>query len=120
MAALALNKHIMSAAADAGAPVSMVLCNVFYNKQGLSRILQVSILHVRTGSASLTLVCRLQEVGIATEAVFSAFVQGLNAAHPLFVMTDVGPQKVRHASQLYPVATRAHRIALAGSSRRQV
>ncbi|ORY84711.1 hypothetical protein BCR35DRAFT_351810 [Leucosporidium creatinivorum] len=73
LAALALNKHIMSAATDLGAPVSTVICHIFYNKQGLSRI--------------------LQEVGIATEAVFSAFVQGLNAAHPLFVMTDVGPQK---------------------------
>lgn len=34
-----------------------------------------------------------QDLGIATEAVFAAFVQGFNSAHPMFLMSDVGPQK---------------------------
>lgn len=64
MAALALNKHIMSAAADVGSPVSTVICHVFYNKQGLSRILQVSLSFSCIGGPPLTRIsrCRRSEL----------------------------------------------------------
>ncbi|KAK4055011.1 hypothetical protein OIO90_003352 [Microbotryomycetes sp. JL221] len=75
-AAQALMKHVTDMADSSIVDVhksTKVICNVWFNKTGLGRV--------------------LQENGIAQESTFTAFVQGFNAAHPLFTMTDVGAQK---------------------------
>ncbi|KAL8291549.1 hypothetical protein RQP46_002527 [Phenoliferia psychrophenolica] len=72
-AALALAKHITTLAdKELGRSVQVVV-NCFYNRAGLCKI--------------------LSDVGIASIEVVNHFVLGFNAAHPLFTMTDVGPQK---------------------------
>ncbi|SCV73384.1 BQ2448_7310 [Microbotryum intermedium] len=74
-AAQALQKHIAELASkvSTGNGKPTVICQVWFNKQGLSRV--------------------FQEMGIASDATFSAFIQGFNQAHPLFLMTDVGGLK---------------------------
>lgn len=86
-AALALHSHITNLADETVGRTVTVVVQIFFNKAGLSRV--------------------LQDVGIATETVFAAFVQGLNAAHPLIVMTDVGSQK-EAADAKFREAVRLH------------
>ncbi|GAA5841587.1 hypothetical protein JCM3766R1_006783 [Sporobolomyces carnicolor] len=58
--------------------------------QGLrgSLTIVITLFLSRTGLAKA-----LQAYGLADETTFNAFLQGLNAAHPLIQVTDVGPQK---------------------------
>ncbi|KAK4050683.1 hypothetical protein OIV83_003409 [Microbotryomycetes sp. JL201] len=74
-AAHALMQHVQQIvdSTDGLSNTTKVICNVWFNKTGLARV--------------------LQENGIAQEATFAAFVQGFNAAHPSFTMTDVGASK---------------------------
>ncbi|GAA5991052.1 hypothetical protein JCM11641_006604 [Rhodosporidiobolus odoratus] len=73
-AAKLLNKKIVEFAETQGVNGQLtVVVNVFVNKYGLSKV--------------------FNSTGIADDATFSNFLQGLNAAHPLFQITDVGAQK---------------------------
>jgi len=73
-AALALRSNITNYAEREGVQGELtVVVTLFLSKYGLAKALQSN--------------------GIADEQTFSAFLQGLNAAHPLIQVTDVGPQK---------------------------
>ncbi|GAA5941392.1 uncharacterized protein JCM15063_006085 [Sporobolomyces koalae] len=73
-AALALRSHITDYAEQQGLHGDLtVVITLFLSKSGLAKA--------------------LQSHGLADEQVFNAFLQGLNAAHPLIQVTDVGPQK---------------------------
>ncbi|GAA5928425.1 hypothetical protein JCM3775_000608 [Rhodotorula graminis] len=73
-AAILLTKSIDDYASSRGikGQLTMVV-HLYLNKAGLARVLQTC--------------------GIADEATFSAFLVGLNAAHPLILVSDVGPSK---------------------------
>lgn len=76
-----LSKQISSLADELlGSSLDKIICSVFYNRLGLSRV--------------------LENVGVASEAVFAEFVLGFNAAAPLFTMVDVGPSKEAAVSSL--------------------
>ncbi|GAA5959605.1 hypothetical protein JCM21900_002953 [Sporobolomyces salmonicolor] len=80
-AALALRQYIMAFAEANGVRGSpTVVVQLYVNKFGLSKVLQNN--------------------GIADEATFSNFLQGLNAAHPLIQVTDIGAQKEAADSKL--------------------
>ncbi|GAA5823598.1 hypothetical protein JCM3770_003519 [Rhodotorula araucariae] len=73
-AAILLIKHIDDYAASLGITGQLtIVVHLYLNKAGLSRV--------------------VQSCGIADEATFSAFLIGLNAAHPLILVSDVGPSK---------------------------
>ncbi|GAA5881350.1 hypothetical protein JCM16303_000140 [Sporobolomyces ruberrimus] len=73
-AALALRSNIADYAELQGLRGELtVVITLFLSKSGLAKA--------------------LHSYGLADESTFSAFLQGLNAAHPLIQVTDVGPQK---------------------------
>ncbi|GAA6012792.1 hypothetical protein JCM11491_002563 [Sporobolomyces phaffii] len=73
-AALALRSNIIDYAESQGLTGEItVIVTLFLSKSGLSKA--------------------LQNYGLADESTFGSFLQGLNAAHPLIQVTDVGPQK---------------------------
>ncbi|BGP50881.1 hypothetical protein JCM10450v2_006807 [Rhodotorula kratochvilovae] len=73
-AAILLIKHIDDYASTLGITGQLtIVVHLYLNKAGLSRV--------------------IQSCGIADEATFSAFLTGFNAAHPLILVSDVGPSK---------------------------
>ncbi|GAA5988742.1 hypothetical protein JCM10908_006151 [Rhodotorula pacifica] len=87
-AARQLSEHVTNYAEDQGVKGSVtVIIHIFVNKQGLGKV--------------------LSSCDIADEATFSAFLLGLNAAHPGILVSDVGAQKeasdakLSHSLRLY-------------------
>lgn len=73
-AAILLTKRIDDYAASRGIKGQLtIVVHLYLNKAGLARVLATC--------------------GIADDATFSAFLVGLNAAHPLILVSDVGPSK---------------------------
>ncbi|BGP26931.1 CCCH zinc finger DNA binding protein [Rhodotorula toruloides] len=73
-AARRLIEHIHDYAIERGYKGQLsIVVHIFVNKVGLGKVLQAC--------------------GIADEATFSAFLLGVNAAHPLVLVSDVGPSK---------------------------
>ncbi|GJN93599.1 hypothetical protein Rhopal_006656-T1 [Rhodotorula paludigena] len=73
-AARALINHLDDYAASKGIRGQLtIVVHLYLNKAGLAKV--------------------YQSTGIADEATFSAFLLGFNAAHPLILVSDVGPSK---------------------------
>ncbi|BGP57622.1 hypothetical protein JCM8202v2_005266 [Rhodotorula sphaerocarpa] len=87
-AARLLTEHVQQYAEDQGVKGQLtVVIHIFVNKQGLGKV--------------------LAGCDIADDATFSAFLLGLNAAHPGILVSDVGGQKeasdakLSHSLRLY-------------------
>ncbi|GAA5917030.1 hypothetical protein JCM8208_000762 [Rhodotorula glutinis] len=87
------NRNLVAKGRDGGREAAILLTKSiddYASSRGIKGQLTM-VVHLYLNKAGLARV--LQTCGIADEATFSAFLVGLNAAHPLILVSDVGPSK---------------------------